>query len=349
MSRSVVLTICVLLASMVPAVHAQQLERLFYYQDNEQSWQSFAAHVERVDVVAPTGYSVNEQGVVWGDIDPRLIRLAAEHDVAVMPLIVNPGFDQELLSALLADETARRRAIGTLVELCWRHGYAGIQFDFENIAIQDRDAYTRFFEEAAAALHDAGYSISMAVVHRPDALPGPTRYHGWLFQNWRAGYDLEAIGRIADFISIMSYSQHTRRTPPGPQAGLPWMEQVVEYFLRSVPAEKLSLGIATGSQHWYTSQEDRILPELARSYSEAVSHARARALLERYDARVEWLEDQQVTYGVYARGGTFEWIFLEDARSFSARLELARRHGLRGFSVWVLGNEDPAIWDGLAW
>jgi spore germination protein YaaH len=46
-------------------------------------------------------------------------------------------------------------------------------------------------------------------------------------------------------------------------------------------------------------------------------------------------------------GGLNEWLFLEDARSFKAKLELAKEKKVRGFSVWVLGPEDPAIWDVL--
>jgi spore germination protein YaaH len=184
-------------------------------------------------------------------------------------------------------------------------------------------------------------------VHRPDDLAGPTRYHKWLFRNWRAGYDLAALAEIGDFVSVMTYSQHTRRTPPGPQAGVPWVEDVVEYFLQHMPAEKLSLGIPTGSQHWYTSQEDRIQPEMARSYSENVPWDRAVALVERYGAELIWSEEQQVPYAFYERGGTFEWIFLENARSFEAKLGLVGKHGLRGFSVWVLGSEDPGIWSSL--
>ncbi|HET7321239.1 MAG TPA: glycosyl hydrolase family 18 protein, partial [Longimicrobiaceae bacterium] len=150
--------------------------------------------------------------------------------------------------------------------------------------------------------------------------------------------------KAADFISIMSYSQHTRRTPPGPQAGLPWVEAVARYFLRFVPAEKLSLGIPTGSQHWYTSQEDRITPEMARSYSEQISHARALALIERNGGTLQWDEEAGVPFAHYSRGGTWEWIFLEDARSFREKLGVMDRLGLRGFSVWVLGPEDPGVW-----
>ncbi|HKJ92988.1 MAG TPA: glycosyl hydrolase family 18 protein, partial [Longimicrobiales bacterium] len=183
---------------------------------------------------------------------------------------------------------------------------------------------------------------------RPDELPGPTHYQAWLFEDWRAGYDLDAIAKAADFISVMTYSQHTRRTPPGPNAGLPWVKDVVQYFLDHVPPEKLSLGVPTGSQHWYTSYEPgRIQPEQARSYSEGISYRRAQALIDRNNAEVIWSDQQEVPYTFYARGGTFEWIFMENARSFSAKLSLADQFHLRGISVWRLGNEDPGIWGAL--
>jgi spore germination protein len=330
---------------LVPApAGAQAMERLFYYTDTEQAFASFRDNIQRIDIVAPHAYSVDGDGIVWGEVDRRVLRLAREHGVRVMPYINQPGFDQAMLHQLLSNPDARRRAIGWLLEECRRHGLYGIQFDFENISIDDRDAYTRFYQEAADALRAEGYRISMAVVHRPDELPGPSRYHAWLFRNWRAGYDLEAIGRIGDFVSIMTYSQHTRRTPPGPNASVAWDREVVEFFLRHIPAEKLSLGIPTVSQHWYTSQEDRIMPEMARSYSATVTWQRAMALIERNDAEVHWSDQHQVPYAFFSRGGTFEWIFMENARSFEAKLEVVDAYSLRGFSVWVLGHEDPGVW-----
>lgn len=327
-----------------PVVAQRPIERLFYYSDTPEAWASIQENIDRISILAPGGYSVDEKGVVWGDVDARLLRLARERKVPVMPLIVNPGFDQQMLHRFLADGTARQRAIASLRDLCRRNGYLGIQVDFENLGIDDRDAFTRFFRELATALHQDGYQVSAAVVHRTDDVPGPTRYQKWLFENWRAGYDLKALGEIGDFISIMSYSQHTRRTPPGPQHGMAWMRQVAEYFLRYVPARKLSLGISTNSMHWYTSQEDRITPEMARSYSEVLSYSGAMALASRYDARWRWDDEQQVSYTYFSNGGTFEWIFREDARSFAPRLALVDEYNLRGFSVWVLGPEDPKIW-----
>ena len=335
-----------LLLSSAPLA-AQGGERLFYYTDTEASYNSFVAHVASIDILAPSAYSVDDDGVVYGDVDRRVLALAQQHRVRVVPLLVNRGFDQARLHTLLASDAARSRMIASMLELCRRHEYAGFQIDFENLSIDDRDAFTRFYREAADALHQAGKQISVAVVHRPDELAGVTAYHEWLMDSWRGGYDLKALADAGDFVTVMTYSQHTRRTPPGPGAALPWVEQNVAYFLRFMPPEKLSLGVSTGAMRWYTSYEERITPELARSFSEGISYRWAMGLLERNNASLQWSEEHQSSYGFYPVGGTFEWIFLEDARSFRTKLALIDRQQLRGFSAWVLGPEDPAVWDAL--
>ncbi len=326
------------------AIAQNHVERLFYYIDEERSLESLRANIGKIDVVAPGVYNVDEDGIVWGGVDPRVLALAAEHDVAVMPLLVNPGFDQEMLSSLLNSEEARARALESFLFECRKHNYAGMQFDFENLGIKDKDAFTLFFIETAAAFHAEDLKLSIAVVHRPENSPGPTRYFKWLFKNWRAGYDLPALAEVADFISVMTYSQHTRRTTPGPNAGIPWMIENIEYFLESVPAEKLSLGIAVTSQHWSTEQGDQYVAN-ARSWSKSLSHSEAMSVAERFSADWIWLDDQKVAYSFFSNGGLFEWVFLEDARSFEQKLDLVKRYGLRGFSVWVIGYEDPGIWD----
>lgn len=326
---------------------AQGGERLFYYTDTENSYASLLAHVASIDILAPSAYFVDEDGIVYGDVDSRVLALAKQHRVAVVPLLVNRGFDQAKLHALLASEAARARMIASMVELCRRLDYAGFQIDFEDLSIDDRDAFTKFYREAAEGLHKAGKQISVAVVHRPDELAGVTAYHEWMMDSWRGGYDLKALADAGDFVTVMTYSQHTRRTPPGPSAALPWVEQNVAYFLKFMPPQKLSLGVSTGAMRWYTSYDERITPELARSWSESISYPWALGLLERNHAKLLWSEEQQSSYAFYPVGGTFEWIFLEDARSFRTKLALIDRQKLRGFSAWVLGPEDPAMWSAL--
>jgi spore germination protein YaaH len=193
---------------------AQGGERLFYYVDREDSYRSLVAHIDQITVLGPQVYTVDSLGLVYGSLDRRVLALAKARGVKVMPLVVNEGFNQPALRRLLADTAARSRAIASLVELCRRHGYWGIQFDIENINVQDKDRFTSWFTDAARALHGAGFTVSAAIVHQTDDLAGPTGYHRFLADSWRT-FDLAALGRVADFLSVMSYDQHTRRTPPG--------------------------------------------------------------------------------------------------------------------------------------
>lgn len=328
------------------ALAQQPVERLFYYVDTENSYGSLVRHIDLISVLGPQVFTVDSLGIVWGSVDRRVLDLAKRHGVKVMPLVVNEGFNQPALRRLLADTAARARAVRTLTGLCRDDGFWGIQFDIENVNLEDRERLTAWYQQAAGSLHAAGCKISIAVVHRTEDAPGPTAYHRFLYESWREGYDLAALGRAGDFVSLMSYDQQTRRTPPGPIAGLPWMRDNVAYFLRFIPAEKLSLGIPLWSEHWY-SRYDPTIPERARSSSETVSWAWGSGLAERNGAVVQWDSAQAAPYAYFENGGTFEWVFLSDVRSFRAQLALARDKKLRGFSAWVLGPEDERIWEAL--
>ena len=328
------------------SVHAQALERLFYYVDREDSYQSLLRNIDQITVLGPQVYTVDSLGIVFGELDSRVLALAKAHRVKVMPLVVNEAFNQPALRKLLADTAARARATRSLVQLCQQNGYWGIQFDIENVNIQDRDMLSAWYRETANALHRGGFTLSIAVVHRTEDNAGPTAYHRFLQDSWRAGYDLAALAQAGDFISLMTYSENTRRTPPGPVAALPWMRENIEYFLKFVPREKLSLGIPTYGDHWY-SREDRTIPERARSWSETVGWTGGSGIAERHGAVMQWDGVAGVPFAYFSNGGVYEWVFLENARSFREKLNLVRSYRLRGFSVWVLGPEDPGIWDVL--
>ena len=335
----------VLIAVFAGSVLSQNnKESLFYYIDEQACFESFKKNIDKISIIAPANYSVDEDGIVWGEVDPRVLKLAKQHNVKVMPLIHNPGFDQQMLHGLLANKQARQRTIESLLDECKTYGYDGIQFDFENLHINDKDLFTEFYRETAEKLHKEGLLLSVAVVHRPEKFPGSTKYFKWLYKNWRAGYDLKALGEIGDFISIMTYSQHTRRTPPGPNAGLPWVIRNIEFFLKYVPPEKLSLGIPVTSQHWSTEQDDELYFKNARSWSKSLKHSEATALVERYNAKINWLDEQKVDFTFFENRGLFEYIFFENARSFEHKYDLVKKFNLRGFSVWVIGYEDAGIW-----
>jgi spore germination protein YaaH len=327
----------------VPALRAQAPERLWYATNDERSVQSFLAHADRISVVAPQSFSMDSIGLIWGQVDPRMVATARAKGVKLIPLIVNPGFDQSIFHRVLVTPESRRRAVRNITALCRDNKFDGIQFDFENVRVTDRDAFTSFSREVADSLHGVGCSLSAAVVPRASDYPGPTPYHKWIYDNWRGAYDYKALADAMDFLSLMTYSQHTRRTPPGPVAGYPWMEDVVKYVLGlGVPASKISLGLPSYSAWWYPTYDAQGGAHMAGG---GLTYEAAIGILARNRVTPVWDDRQKEAYAFWQNDGINEFLFLEDARSFAARQALVSQYKLRGYSVWVLGFEDPRVWN----
>jgi spore germination protein len=320
-------------------------ERVFYTTEQEDSFRSFERNAQYIDIVGPQCLKVDENGIIWGSVDKRLLSVAKKNNVKVIALLINPGFNLEMLHKLLLSPTAQERAVTTLVELCRKDNLHGIQFDFENIHITDRDAYTAFFKRAADSLHKYGFNISIAIVPRAGDFGGAGGdYQKWMFEYWRGGYDLKALGQIADFVSYMTYDQHTRRTTPGPVAGFAWIEDCLAFALKSIPKEKLSLGLALYCDYWFPGFQN---PQQITASGRSLVYEDAVAMMESMSGRMEWHERDKVNYTIFERDYLYEYIFFENARSFQARLELVKKHGLRGISCWRLGQEDSAVFKTL--
>ncbi|MBY0491710.1 MAG: hypothetical protein K2R93_17860 [Gemmatimonadaceae bacterium] len=319
------------------------LESIWYIRNDSLAIDDFAAHASQIDIIAPQVYSIDSTGVIRGGMAPRLVQIARARGVKLMPLVMNPGFDLATLHRISANATARTASAHSLAQLCRDTQVWGIQLDFENLHVSDRDAFTALVREAADSVHAARCTLSAAVVPYTGQAPGPLPYHQWMHDYWRAAYDYKALAESLDFLSYMTYAQHTGGSTPGPVAGYPWMLAGLEYVLaQGVPAAKLSLGLAGYSDYWYPGYTPRTGD--ARPRGEDIAYPRLMEILSAAGVRPTWDGRQKAWYAMWERDGVFEHAWIEDARAFSEKLRLVRRFGLRGYSVWLLGLEDPATW-----
>jgi len=318
-------------------------ENLFYLVNNLSSIKSFEEHANEISIVVPATYEIDQYGVITGDVNQAVMKAARDNHVKVMPIfgIAN----QKAIHEFLTDTASVNRAIRMLVYLAKRNHFYGWQLDFEDIHVTDGNAYTRFYKKAAMALHQNGFKISMAVVKSDQPVPdaGTTPYNRYIYENWRGAFNLKAIAKIGDFMSFMSYDEHTAETPPGPVSGIPWMEKMAKYLISlGISPQKISFGIPTYSDHWYPTYSTK---RGGHSTCDEISYQRAENLIHQHDAQVKWMSDQGVDYTRWTgANGVFNWLFLENARSFQDKLKLIPKYHFRGFSVWVLGDEDPGIW-----
>ena len=68
-------------------------------------------------------------------------------------------------------------------------------------------------------------------------------------------------------------------------------------------------------------------------------------LAQEYKGVPQWDPSDHTAWFYINRDLMREWVFYDDAHSFRDRYQLAHDRGIQGFCAWVLGDEDPAIWN----
>jgi spore germination protein YaaH len=311
-------------AFLAPAGRAQQPKALFYMTREPKSVRSFLAHADKIDLLVPAWYGVDADGLLSGGANPLVMETAKQHHVPVMPIVANGDFAQEDFHKLLKSAAAKEHMYAQLIRACKENGYTGFQFDFENVHWTDRDALSDMVREAAATFHREGLQLTIATVPNAPGAPGEGGFAAWIYENWRGAYDLKALAQSVDLICLMTYDQHTRWTAPGPVAGWAWTTGNLEYALKFVPAEKLSLGIPLYGYHWFAGTPVKSDDKSA----------------DKPNPSAEYIGTDDAVDLAKAYGGHIEWDSTE-------RYALVKERGLQGFCSWVLGTEDSAIWDQL--
>ena len=314
---------------------------------NQDSFTSLESHYNSISMLAPQAYQVDEKGIVWGSLDKDILNFAAKHAIKLMPLITNAGFDKIKTHKFLSSTRAQRRAIESILEACNKNHFYGVQFDFEMVKLEDKNALTSFYQTAAKVLHQNGYIVSFAVAPLITNDPLASEFQKRQYTNWEGAYDLKAIGSSANFITILTYNQHSDGTTPGPTAGIRWVDAAIRYALQYIPAHKISLGVSAYSGYWYTgTSSDNPSGKIASQFT-AIGYDKVKYLLKKYHAKLQWDDKDKINYSIYQHDWLNEYIYAEDARSFKAKLDLVKKYNLRGISMFFLGIEDPQIWNEL--
>jgi spore germination protein YaaH len=285
---------------------------------------SVAAHLRQISVLSPTGLVAHRDGSLSGAPDPPAAVAAAAAGVPVWPLVQNAEFDSGAVSALLEDDSAVGRLVGALRAAAAAGGFGGLDLDFESVPPGDQARLTDLVTRLASALHADGRRLAVAIVPRK---PGRLNLYS-------GAYDVEALVRRADLVTLMAYEEHGPSTVPGPVAGLDWDRQVLQGSLDHVPGGRVLLGLPLYARAWTLdgAPADGYAPALATALAEP-------------GARVDY--DFPGSTALVRGGGGDDVTYFDDADSLSRKLALVDELGMAGTAVWRLGLEDPAVWSVL--
>ncbi|WHH58092.1 glycosyl hydrolase family 18 protein [Petroclostridium sp. X23] len=285
--------------------------------------------IEGLDVVSPTWFSVvDKQGTVANKGDVTYVNWAHEKGYKVWGVVTN-SFDPDLTHIILNNSETREKIVQQILVYAKLYQLDGINIDFENVYLKDKDMLTQFVRELVPMLKEQGLIVSMDVTVKSSS------------ENWSMCYDRKALAEVLDYMAVMTYDQHWASSPTaGSVAQLSWVEYGIEKLLNEIPSEKLLLGLPFYTREW----KEETVDGKKKVSSRAISMDTAQKIIKEKNAVVTWDEKSGQNYAEYKEGQAVYRIWLEDAQSINLKSSLVHKYDLAGAAAWRRGFESEDIW-----
>ncbi|MFC7440686.1 glycosyl hydrolase family 18 protein [Laceyella putida] len=282
-------------------------------------------------------YELKEDGTVGlmqyaKPVSQEVLTAARQKGVQINATITNAGgwsnFNEgaNRLHEQISTPAARSKLTDTLVQFAITNKFDGLDINFEVIYGKDRDNFSLFMEELSAKLHKHNKKLSICAYVK---FSEPGNWDGNLAQDWKR------LGQAVDEFKVMAYNYSM--ASPGPGAPVNWLDQIIQFGKKQMPAKKLFIGLPSYSYEWNLNTGQRY----------TVTYATAQNLIKKYNVTQIKRDENGEPYFTYNndKGEPFKTYF-QDATSWKKKIEMIKtKHAdIGGISNWYLGAEDPATW-----
>lgn len=299
-------------------------ENNWFYVSTAQSLANLRLHAREIDNLIPFWFGVTEQGTLVDQSQPEAIQIAREKNLPILAIIHNFADPQmgELIHELLTDAALSQRLIDSIESMLIDYGFAGVNIDFEFIPPSDRAALNAFMENLYRRLSPR-FEVTISV---PAKLSDDPQHP------FSGAFDYRTLAIFSDQLFVLAYDEHF--SLPGPIASIGFVRRVLNFAVTAIPRAKIKLGMAVYGYDW----------EVTTSMPRSLTYREVIELAEQYNATIIYDEQAQESTFSYTANGNRHTVWFENARSFSAKLDLVFEYDLGGIAVWRLGQEDPRIW-----
>lgn len=301
-----------------------------YYSEAASAPDRTGETIEGINVVSPSFITLTKGGK--GEIDTNIgesgkkyIEWAHQNGYKIWPMFSNNSL-RETTEEIMQDYKLREKLINNIIEVLVEYQLDGVNIDFENMNLEDKDLFSRFIIELEPRLKELGMVLSVDVT-APDG-----------GENWSLCYDRNVIGDVADYIVFMAYDQHgATSNVAGTVAGHDWVEVNIKKFLgqEGVEKEKIILAMPLYTRLWKEVNGEvtptvLFMTEVDDKIPEGVEKV--------------WNDDTKQYYVEYTKNGATYKMWIEDEESIKAKLELVQKYELAGSAFWEKDRETPGVW-----
>lgn len=304
-----------------------------YYSEYVKAPNREGTTIEGINVVSPSFFSLKQSDMVEINNNAQrggeeYIAWAKQNGYKVWAMFSNNSM-RETTSKILNNENLRDDLIEKIVGLAKQYNLDGINIDFENMNMDDKNVFSQFIIELTPRLRDINVVTSVDVT-APDGS-----------ENWSLCYNRNVIGNVADYLVFMAYDQYgTSSNKAGTTAGYNWVEANINKFLgqEEVKPEKIIMGMPLYTRLWKTdtTKQDSVT-------STVVNMNKVEQQIPN-EIEPKWDDELKQNYIEYTQGNTKYQMWIEDVKSIKEKLGLITKYNLAGGAYWEKDREVEEIW-----
>ena len=286
--------------------------------------------VHGLDIICPTFFSITDKdGTIKNKGNQQYVSKYQSLGYKVWGLVSN-SFDPDVTGEVLKNTSSREQLINKLLEIYINYGLDGINIDFENVYLRDKELLTQFVRELTPIFKEHNMVVSIDVTPISSS------------ENWSKFYDRVELARIVDYIVIMTYDQYWAASPnAGSVAQYTWVEESIKNIINEVPNNKLILGIPYYTRLWKTDSDGK-LSSVTLSMDAQDKFVADNNMIKRWD------KESGQFYGEVDKEGENYKIWLEDENSIKLKTSLVNKYDLAGVASWRKGYEKEEIWETIS-
>jgi len=296
-------------------------EKIFLGWDNEPGRGAIEG-LESVNILSPTWYSLQSgSGEIRSIRNEQYRNWIYEQGIELWPLFSN-SFDLERTHEMLASSENRQTVIDTLLEIFTQNKYHGINIDFENVYLEDKELLVQFLSELVPVFHQNNILVSIDITVEGGS------------DTWSRFLDRKEIGKLVDYVAVMTYDEHWKSSPiSGPVASLDWVDSNMGKLVQKIDHDKLILGVPFYVRVWHetpsTSKVNAMKVRARDLYMTSIPNIINENALEPI-----WDDENSQWYVSYIKDGILYKIWIEDEKSLNLKTKLVDKYDLAGVAGW---------------
>ena len=311
----------------MPGARADSQVIGFFVDWDDTAFTSLKQNINQLDKVIPEWLHLLDADGNIGDDDParetQVLNFVRQtrSSVAIVPLVNNyntetSDWETDKLAKMLANPTARARAIQSLLGFVRGNNLQGISVDFENLDAASQPDLRAFMRELYAQFHPLGLEVSESIPLEDDAFDG------------------RALAQSTDYMILMAYDEHWAGGDPGPVTSQKWFNDSLRRRLAQAPASKYVVGIGNYGYDWTSKGDGEDITFQDATQIAKSANARITFDSPSLNPTFDYRDDNDALHHVW---------YLDAVTAFNQMVE-SQKYGVRGFALWRMGSEDPTLW-----